>query len=100
MFSGLEFTKMHGLGNDYIVFDESQGELILENRKSDFVKEIYRRGFSVGADGVIFVTLLSGQGDICFRIFNADGSEAEMCGNSIRCFSSYVYNNKTLQKMN
>ncbi|MGL4670116.1 MAG: diaminopimelate epimerase [Methanobacteriaceae archaeon] len=98
MFAGLEFTKMHGLGNDYIILDESQGEIVLENRKVAFVKEICKRGFSVGADGVIFVTAPSGTGDICFRIFNSDGSEAEMCGNGIRCFSSYVYNNKIIEK--
>jgi diaminopimelate epimerase len=85
---------MHGLGNDYVVIDESQEEIIPENQKSIVSEELCSRRFSVGADGVIFV-LPSGRddADIRFRIFNADGSEAEMCGNGIRCFSKFVYEN-------
>ncbi|MDD1775262.1 MAG: diaminopimelate epimerase [Methanobacterium sp.] len=85
---------MHGLGNDYVVIDESQEEIIPENQKSIVSAELCSRRFSVGADGVIFI-LPSGRddADIRFRIFNADGSEAEMCGNGIRCFSKFVYEN-------
>jgi len=89
------FSKMHGLGNDYIVFDESEKIFIPEEKKPEFVEEICRRGFSVGADGVIFVAPPSTENaDIRFRIFNSDGSEAEMCGNGIRCFAKYVYENE------
>ncbi len=89
------FSKMHGLGNDYVVFDESEKILIPEEKKPEIVEEICRRGFSVGADGVIFVTPPSSEdADIRFRIFNSDGSEAEMCGNGIRCFAKYVYENE------
>jgi diaminopimelate epimerase len=89
------FSKMHGLGNDYIIIDESEKILIPEEKKPEIVEEICRRGFSVGADGVIFVTPPSSEeADIRFRIFNSDGSEAEMCGNGIRCFAKYVYENE------
>lgn len=92
------FSKMHGLGNDYVVIDESQIECISENKKSELVVELCRRGFSVGADGVIFVAPATRDGDIKFRIFNADGSEAEMCGNGIRCFSKFVYDNGIMRQ--
>jgi diaminopimelate epimerase len=93
----ITFSKMQGLGNDYIVFDESEKILIPEDKKPEIVEEVCRRGFSVGADGVIFVTPAStDEADIRFRIFNSDGSEAEMCGNGIRCFVKYVYENEIL----
>ena len=88
----LEFTKMHGLGNDYIIIDESLAEIIPEERKAEVSEELCNRRFSVGADGVIFISPSTrNDADIRFRIFNADGSEAEMCGNGIRCFAQYVY---------
>jgi len=89
---------MHGLGNDYVVIDESQTECISEDIKNELVMELCRRGFSVGADGVIFVAPATHEGDIKFRIFNADGSEAEMCGNGIRCFSKFVYDNGIIRQ--
>lgn len=90
---------MHGLGNDYIVIDESKKEILSPSKKSAVVKILCRRGFSVGADGVIFVSPASlPDADIKFRIFNPDGSEAEMCGNGIRCFSKFVYDNGIIQK--
>jgi diaminopimelate epimerase len=93
----LNFTKMHGLGNDYVVIDESESEIIPENKKSKAAEELCTRGFSVGADGVIFVSPTTRKNaDIRFRIFNADGSEAEMCGNGIRCFAKFVYENNII----
>lgn len=86
----IQFSKMHGLGNDYVVIDETEGEVIPEKNKNEISFELCRRGFSIGADGVIFVCPPTTE-DIRFRIFNSDGSEAEMCGNGIRCFSKYVY---------
>ena len=95
---GLNFTKMHGLGNDYIVINEFDGEKIKEDEKAEFSKKICKRGFSIGADGVIFVQPATDEKyDIKFRIFNSDGSEAEMCGNGIRCFSKFVYE-RVMQK--
>jgi diaminopimelate epimerase len=94
----ITFSKMHGLGNDYVVIDESDKIIIPEEKKPEIVEEICRRGFSVGADGVIFVAPASSENaDIRFRIFNSDGSEAEMCGNGIRCFAKYVYENEIVQ---
>jgi len=93
----LLFHKMHGLGNDYVVIDESAEELIPEEKKPEISAELCTRGFSVGADGVIFV-VPSAEADIRFRIFNSDGSEAEMCGNGIRCFAKYVYENDVLKQ--
>lgn len=88
----LEFTKMHALGNDYIVINEFDEIIIEEENKEEFSRKVCKRGFSVGADGVIFVQKpTDNKYDVRFRIFNSDGSEAEMCGNGIRCFSKYVY---------
>ena len=62
--------------------------IIDENDKEEFSRIIFKRGFSIGADGVIFVQKpTDDKYDVRFRIFNSDGSEAEMCGNGIRCFS-------------
>lgn len=91
------FTKMHGLGNDYVVIDESKAEIIPEDKKPAVSEKLCNRRFSVGADGVIFVDPVTVEGaDIRFRIFNADGSEAEMCGNGIRCFAKFVHENNIL----
>jgi diaminopimelate epimerase len=98
---GLEFSKMHGLGNDYIVIDESEQIKISEEKKNDFSIEVCKRGFSIGADGVIFVNKADSEvekADIRFRIFNSDGSEAEMCGNGIRCFSKFIYDKNIVKK--
>lgn len=93
----LLFHKMHGLGNDYVVIDESPEELIPEDKKGEISAELCTRGFSVGADGVIFVSP-SIEADIRFRIFNSDGSEAQMCGNGIRCFAKYVFENDVIKE--
>jgi len=92
MMENIKFAKMHSLGNDYIVIDEYQGIKVEEDFKGEFSRRVCRRGFSVGADGVIFIQRPEDRRcDVKFRIFNSDGSEAEMCGNGIRCFSKYVY---------
>ncbi len=83
----LEFTKMHGLGNDFIVIDNTSLKPL---NYSKIAQNLCRRHFSVGADGIIIV-LPSNIADLKMRIFNPDGSEAEMCGNGIRCFAKYVY---------
>ncbi|MEN6329132.1 MAG: diaminopimelate epimerase [Methanobacteriaceae archaeon] len=90
------FSKMHGLGNDYVVINESEEPIIPENKKPAVVERLCRRGFSIGADGVIFVAP-SDIAEIKFRIFNADGSEAEMCGNGIRCFAKFIYENQIVE---
>ena len=81
----MHFTKMHGLGNDYLyVFGEVPADVReLSVRLSD-------RHFGAGADGMIYISP-SNKADFKMRIFNADGSEAKMCGNGIRCVGKYVY---------
>lgn len=83
----MQFTKMHGLGNDYVYLDctkETPADLPeLAVRLSD-------RHFGVGGDGLICICP-SRRADFRMRIFNADGSEGEMCGNGIRCVGKFVY---------
>lgn len=81
----MHFTKMHGLGNDYLyVYGE-----VPENIKELAVK-LSDRHVGAGSDGMIYISP-SGIADFKMRIFNADGSEAKMCGNGIRCVGKYVY---------
>lgn len=84
----LSFAKMHGLGNDYVVVDERERILVPEDLKSTFARRYCRRGFSVGADGVLFVGTAE-DADVEMRIFNADGGEAESCGNGLRCVAYF-----------
>ena len=83
----ITFTKMHGLGNDYL-FIEGDKHAIKD--PSELSRRMSHRRLGVGADGIILV-LRSETADFRMRIFNADGSEAETCGNGIRCFAKYVY---------
>jgi len=85
----VRITKMHGNGNDFVVVDEYREEIVPEKIKPDFVRAVCHRRFGVGADGVLFVQP-SSVADAKFRYFNSDGSEAEMCGNGIRCFCRYL----------
>lgn len=92
----LDFEKYHGLGNDYIIIDDIKWN-IPENKKSKLALTLCETHFSVGADGLIFVDSAK-KADIKMRIFNIDGSEAELCGNGVRCFSKYVYENDIVKK--
>jgi diaminopimelate epimerase len=94
----MRFWKMHGLGNDYVVID-NRDEKIPDKGKnlSNVASQLCERRFSIGADGLLLV-YPSKVADIKMRIFNSDGSEAEMCGNGIRCFSKYCYENGIVQK--
>jgi diaminopimelate epimerase len=85
----MQFWKMHGLGNDYIVID-NRDEKISGKKAASLAKTLCERRFSVGADGLLLVST-SKVADAKMRIFNADGSEAEMCGNGIRCFAKYCH---------
>jgi diaminopimelate epimerase len=85
----MKFWKMHGLGNDYVVIDNRYGK-IGDVEAAELAVKLCRRRFSVGADGILFVSN-SEVAAVKMRIFNADGSEAEMCGNGIRCFAKYCY---------
>ncbi|MEM2557548.1 MAG: diaminopimelate epimerase [Candidatus Bathyarchaeia archaeon] len=92
----LVFWKMHGLGNDYILIDNRDGRL-RDEVLSPLAQNLCRRRFSVGADGLLLI-YNSAIADVKMRIFNADGSEAEMCGNGIRCVAKYCYENGVVSK--
>jgi diaminopimelate epimerase len=92
----MKFWKMHGLGNDYIVID-NRDERISDAEITEVARKLCKRRFSVGADGLLLASH-SGSADVKMRIFNADGSEAEMCGNGIRCFAKYCYENNIVRK--
>jgi diaminopimelate epimerase len=92
----MRFWKMHGLGNDYVVVDNRKEE-IREHELPGLAKTLCERHFSIGADGMLLI-YDSEMADVKMRIFNADGSEAEMCGNGIRCFAKYCYENDIAKK--
>ncbi|MCX5816414.1 MAG: diaminopimelate epimerase [Proteobacteria bacterium] len=89
--SKLEFIKMSASGNDFILIDNRTGELYKTyNDINDFVAKVCRRRHSVGADGLILIEK-SRNADFCWRFFNADGSEADMCGNGGRCAARFAF---------
>ena len=85
----LDFTKMHGLGNDFVVFDFTQRKVELSARQA---AQIADRHFGVGCDQILIVENSTKDGiDFKYRILNADGSEVGQCGNGSRCFVRYVH---------
>jgi len=88
----IRFTKMVGSGNDFIIIDNRNQEFRIGNLKS-FIKKICSRRSSIGADGVILIEN-SRRADFKWQFFNADASEAEMCGNGARCAARYAFLNK------
>lgn len=95
----IKFTKMHGLGNDYVYIDAINQNIENESSLARFVSN---RHFGIGSDGLILICK-SDVADFKMRMFNSDGSEAEMCGNGIRCVGKFVYDkgltNKTTVKI-
>ena len=85
------FTKLEGIGNDFIAINNMENKLIYDYGKLS--KYLCNRNLGIGADGVLFAEK-SNVADCKMRIFNRDGSEAEMCGNGIRCFAKYIYENQ------
>ena len=83
----LHFTKMHGLGNDYIYFNVIDTPLPNPNALSVTLSDRHK---GIGGDGIVLIGK-SSAGDFSMRIFNADGSEAKMCGNASRCIGKYLY---------
>jgi diaminopimelate epimerase len=82
------FTKMHGLGNDFVVFDAIHQSLSLTPEQ---IRHIADRRFGVGCDQVLVVEAPTRSGvDFRYRIYNADGGEVEQCGNGARCFARFV----------
>ena len=90
----INFTKMHGIGNDYVHINDT--ESIIKN-PNELSKKISDRHFGIGSDGLILIRN-SDIADFKMSMFNADGSEAQMCGNGIRCVAKYVYDNKLTNK--
>lgn len=95
----IKFTKMQGLGNDYVYIDAINQKIENESSLAQFVSN---RHFGIGSDGLILICS-SEIADFKMRMFNSDGSEAEMCGNGIRCVGKFVYDkgltNKTTLKI-
>ncbi|HKP02054.1 MAG TPA: diaminopimelate epimerase [Chthoniobacterales bacterium] len=83
----LRFTKMNGAGNDFVMIDNRLGDLSLA---SDQIAKICDRHRGVGADGVLILERAANGADFRMRYYNADGGEAEMCGNGARCFARYA----------
>ena len=101
----MRFTKMHGLGNDYIYIDCMDGTFGGDDRSivtdssrlEEISSRLSNRHFGIGGDGIVLI-LPSDNADFRMRIFNADGSEARMCGNASRCIGKYVYDNQLTEK--
>lgn len=94
----MQFWKMHALGNDYVVVDNRDDKIPDKGKNlSHVATRLCERRFCVGADGLLLV-YPSTVADVKMRIFNSDGSEAEMCGNGIRCFSRYCYETGIVKK--
>ena len=83
----MHFTKMHGIGNDYIYFNNMDGSV---RDPENLAVRLSDRHFSVGGDGIVLI-MPSASADFRMRMFNADGSEGKMCGNATRCIGKYVY---------
>lgn len=90
----MKFAKMHGAGNDYVYvncFEETVGDPVA------LARTVSNRNFGIGSDGLILI-LPSDVADVRMRMFNADGSESEMCGNGIRCVAKYAYDHGIVDK--
>lgn len=92
-----KFTKMHALGNDYIIIDGFQYKSLLKNAAKLSIG-MSDRHFGAGGDGIIFVLPGARGTDLTMRMFNADGSEAEMCGNGIRQLALFSWQNRLVKK--
>jgi len=93
----IKITKMQGCGNDFVIMDYSEYEKT--GLSMDILaKKICDRNFGIGADGMIIPKTDDINADISWYFYNSDGSTAQMCGNGMRCFAKYVYDNKILNK--
>src|SRR5436309_11109406 len=83
----LRFTKMNGAGNDFIIIDNRMGDVRLDRSQ---IAELCDRHRGIGADGILLLERRTNRADFRMRYFNADGGEAEMCGNGARCFARFA----------
>ena len=86
----LKFTKMHGLGNDYVYVDCTNKSDLEIDSISKLASRMSDRHFGIGSDGLILICR-SDVADFRMKMYNQDGSQAEMCGNGIRCVGKFVY---------
>ena len=93
----INFTKMQGLGNDFVVLDYDEYKKFGKT-PSELALQLCNRKFSIGADGLIIVNHEVKDTDIAWIFYNSDGTMAQMCGNGMRCFSKYVWDNKLVNK--
>lgn len=91
----MKFTKMQGTGNDFVIIDDRNENFL--NRESEIAKVLCDRHFGVGSDGILLIRN-SKVADVEMIIINADGSYAAMCGNGIRCFAKYAYDENIIRK--
>lgn len=92
----INFTKMHGCGNDYVYINNFEN---IVNNPSELSVRLSDRRCSIGGDGIVLIEN-SDVADAKMRIFNKDGSEGKMCGNGIRCVAKYLYDNKICDNLN
>jgi len=90
--SKLKFTKMQGLGNDFVVVEENELSYISISRP-ELAQKLCDRRFGIGADGLMIIQDKATETDFEWDFYNSDGSVAEMCGNGIRCFAKYLFEN-------
>jgi len=90
----MKFWKYHGLGNDFILIDGISSDVEIDKERCKLMCD---RNYGIGADGVVFL-LPGDKTDVSMRIINADGTEAEMCGNGIRCLAKHAFDFKAINK--
>lgn len=93
----MKFVKMQGTGNDFVVIDDRKNEFL--GKEGELAKKVCHRRFGIGGDGILLVRN-SNLADIEMIIINADGSYAAMCGNGIRCFAKYIFDEKIVKQNN
>jgi diaminopimelate epimerase len=91
----LKFTKMHGLGNDFVVIDAMNQQISLSPEQ---LRRLADRHLGIGCDQILLIEKAEGDADFRYRIFNADGGEVEQCGNGARCFVRYVHDHGMTDK--
>ena len=92
----LHFTKMQGLGNDFIIIDSVSQDVQLHE---DFIKKIADRHYGVGCDQVLLLEPpRTAEEDFFYRIFNSNGSEVEQCGNGVRCLAKFIHEHQFSSK--
>lgn len=91
----MDFTKVQSIGNDFILIEATNEEI----NWADLANKMCQRHYGVGADGLLLL-LSSNKADFRMRIFNSDGSEAETCGNGLRCLANYVYSRSLSNSLN